>query len=150
MRRHRTTMLVVLLAALASFSVVSIGASPSAHGSIYGKVLGLNEPYVQFAFNVQDTGPEPDDDRGTLSGRLFDPETGKLTAVLVSTDVFNVVVNSDGTIYFVATLRPVVGELPTPQDTFQFYGHDGGAIDQFRIAVFDVEIIRAAIVARTP
>jgi hypothetical protein len=142
--------LVAFLAVLLSLSAASIAAAPSAHGSVYGKVLGLNEPYVQFAFNVQDTGPEPEDDRGTLSGRLFDPETGKLTGVLVSTRVFNVVVNEDGSFYFVATLRLVTGTFPTGQRTFQFYGHDGGAIDQFQIAVFDVEIIRAVIVARTP
>ena len=150
MRRHRTQVLVVLLAALLSFSVVSMSATPSAHGEIWGKVLGFNQPDVRLAFNVHDTGPELEDDYGALSARLFDPATGKLTAVLVATEVFNVVVEPDGTIYFVATLQLVTGTFPTSQRTIQFSAHDGGAIDQFWVGPFTVEIKRGEVVARTP
>ncbi|MFC2095846.1 hypothetical protein ACFLSW_05360 [Candidatus Bipolaricaulota bacterium] len=150
MRRHRTHVLVVLLAALLIFSVVSMSATPSAHGEIWGSVLGFNQPDVRLAFNVHDTGPELSDDYGALSVRLFDPTTGKLTAVLVAMEVFNAGVEPDGTIYFVATLRLVTGTFPTSQRTIQFSAHDGGAIDQFWVGPFTVGITRGKIVARTP
>lgn len=151
MRRNRTGVLIALLVVLLSFSVASIGAAPSAHGVVWGKVSDFpNEPDIQLTFNVKDTGPDLEDDRGTVSGRLFDPETGKLTAVLVATHVFNVGVELDGMIYFVATLRLVTGTFPTPQRTIQFRAQDGGAIDQFWVGPFEVEVKRATIVARIP
>ncbi|MFC2081969.1 hypothetical protein ACFLR0_02175 [Candidatus Bipolaricaulota bacterium] len=151
MHRHRTGVSIVLLAVLLSFSAATISATPSAHGAVWGKVPGFpNEPDIQLTFNVKDAGPDLEDDRGTVSGRLFDPETGKLAAVLVSTRVFNVGVEPDGLIYFVATLRLVTGTFPTPQRTIQFTAHDGGAIDQFWVGPFEVEIKRATIVARIP
>jgi len=154
MRRSSVLVLLVVVAGLLGSSVGSFGAVPSAHGQIQGSVTtlfgGIERTYdIRLSFNVRDMAPGEGGDFGTLSGRLFDPDTGKMCAVFVASDMPIVDVLPNGDVYFVAVLRLVTGSFPVDQRRIQFWAHDGD-VDAFRIGPFPVTINRGFVTARTP
>jgi len=150
MRRYVVSMLALFVVIALSSLALAAPAAVSARGQFKGEGVLLGIPCrIQLAFNVQDTGPELDDDRGTISLRLFHPVTGKLLDVVVSTDVWDVGLWPDGAVRFVARLRVLKAD---EERTVQFWAYGGASWFQIGSPQFTdpVTILHGKVVVRTP
>jgi len=135
MRRHLLSISVGLLLVLVGAWIAYGDVGFAAHGAIQGEFAFGQLYAIHLVFSVHDTGPELEDDFGSLSIRLSAPGTGKPIYVIVATRVYNVHLASDGSVGFVATLRKVRGPNPLPQENIQFWAYDGGAADWFQMGM---------------
>lgn len=147
MRTRWLWVVVVVLLAIPSVGAMSAEPLATAHGEFWTDLHIFGQWYgMQFAFNVQDRG-ENERDNGSISMRIFDNWTGKLVAVVVSTDVQDVVYDADtGWISFSPILRVTRGDLPAvPIGVFQAYDD---APDEFKMLNIPLPIHKGNIVIR--
>jgi len=131
MKGVRLVAVAAVLLALVSVAALSDKPVRTAHGEFWSSIsIGPILRYdVQVAFNVQARG---DDDRGSISIRYFHMDTGKLVAVVVSTNVFPIWFSGEGEICFYAELRTPKWDIPiAPFAWAEFGAVDGGTVDDF-------------------
>lgn len=153
MRRIWIVGLAVILLVAVSLSVLSDKPIVRAHGEFWSFVqVGKFSFDIQLTFNVQGRGEEGEGDHGSLSIRYFDPVTGKLVAVVISTDVRDVYIPEEGWIGFWADFRVPKGSSSLPGfRTVECQAYDGGATDEFWITTpgpIPLVIQRGKIVVR--
>jgi len=128
MKRIGIGALVVMMVAALCLSATAGKPVVQAHGELWTEIHLAGQYFdIQFAFSVKDRGTN---DHGNISLRIFDHWTGKLVAVGISTDVFDVYQADDGWVYFTATFRvPRLDEdyyLPLHIGSYLFWARDGG------------------------
>ena len=113
MRLRRWIPVGLLLLVMVGWSGFSAEPLLTARGELWASVDFIGRSLeVHVVFNVKDRG-DPEDDRGNLSIRVFDKASGKLLAVGISADVWDVKPVAAGAA-FMADMRVTAGDFPVP------------------------------------
>jgi len=145
MRSRRLVTLVLLLLVVVGLAAFSAKPLLTARGEFWtSKDIAGMSLEMQVAFNVKDRG-DPEDDRGNISVRVFDKGSGKLIAVAVSSDVWDVQPFGAG-ILFMVYIRIASGAFPI-SGVFPIVAFDG-AVDQMIVGGVWLNVERGNIVIR--